>query len=163
MNKPEGLTNRYNIWHSHNTVTFYLEDFIPDQEECRILMLKVIEQVVRDFFLLKNSEFLNDRYAWETAAGFIFDDDYRVIWGDLELSPEDLLGLVDIDIGWFRMHIKQRYNQKYGDNNGQKERRSTGTRRESERREGPTTSYRSYGKGFRKRHHSIWKRCSPRY
>jgi len=115
---------RYNRWHSYNTVTFYLEDFVPDLEECRILMLKLIEQVVRDYLLLKDSEFLNDRYAWETAASFIFDDDYLFAWGNLELSPEDFLGIVDIEISWFRTHIQKRFNQKYGEGNGKEKGRS---------------------------------------
>jgi hypothetical protein len=125
MNTEEQLT-RYNAWHNHNAVTFYLEEFIPDLEECRILMLKLIEQVVRDYLLLKDSEFLNDRYAWETAASFIYDEDYRFNWGEMELSPEDFLGIVDIDISWFRMHIGKRFEEKYGDKHGKEEGRSSG-------------------------------------
>ena len=132
MTKDKDPVTRYNMWHTYNTVSFYLEDFIPDIEECRILILKLIEQVVRDYLLLKDSEFLNDKYTWETAASFIYDDDYRFIWGSMEMSPEDFLGIVDINIDWFRVHITKRLNQKYGEQHGKKERRRDQRREESE-------------------------------
>ena len=113
------LEGRYNRYHSHNTVTFYLDDFIPDIEECRILMLKVIEQAVRDYQLLGESQFINDKVAFETAKAFIFEDDYYFKWGEMELSTKDFLDILDLDIEWLRDQVNKQ--QRKVNNGRQKE------------------------------------------
>ena len=137
------MEERYNKWHTYNQVTFYLEDFIPDPEECRILILKTIEQVIRDYLLLKDSELLNDKIAWITAAAFIFDDDYWFVWGDMELYPYEFLEIVDLDINWFRTYIEKRFNEKYGVKNGKEKRRGNRSNAKPKQRSGLSTRTRS--------------------
>jgi recombination protein RecA len=89
---------RYDKWHAYGDVKFHLSDFLPEQEQCRFLMLKVLEQAVRDYISMYNSSTQSEREAWEEARDFIFDDEYRFMWGNMELSTEEFLDILDIDI-----------------------------------------------------------------
>ena len=106
--------NRYNRTYHHGTATFELDYYTPDREECRFLILKIIEQATRDYLSLFGSDLPNDVYKWETAVGFIFDPEYTILWGEVNLSLEDLLNIVDIDTSWFREKITQCFKEKYG-------------------------------------------------
>lgn len=106
--------DRYNRLYQHGAVKFELSFYLPDIEECRFLILKVVEQSVGDYLSLFGSNLPNDIATWESAVGFIFDEDYRIMWGDLELSQEDLLGIVDIDVRWFREKMLERFKEKHG-------------------------------------------------
>ena len=75
---------------------------IPEIDECRFLVKKVIEQAVRDFAALENAESSGDQLDYQTACGFLFDDDYRISWGGEEMSLQDLLDWVDLDAEWVR-------------------------------------------------------------
>lgn len=106
------MADRYNRYYKHGEVTFYLGDHAPDMEESRFLILKVMEQAIRDYLALEEAQTTHEVFLWQTAAGFIFDDDYRLMWGDQELSPEDLLGMVDINISWLRQKVRQKAQAK---------------------------------------------------
>jgi len=115
--------DRYNRLYQHGAAQFELSFYLPDIEECRFLILKVVEQAVRDYLSLFGSNLPNDIATWETAVGFIFDEDYKIMWGNLELSQEDLLGIVDIDVKWFRERMLERFKEKHGRYHGKKEER----------------------------------------
>ena len=115
--------NRYNREYVHGNVTFRLSDFYLNIDECRFLILKIVEQTVRDYMALyeivsikdeyiQNMAVTRDEYIFHTAAGFIFDDSYTIWWGDQELTPADLLELVDINIDWFRQKVRERIKKK---------------------------------------------------
>jgi hypothetical protein len=108
------LEDRYDKQYSHNTVTFYLDSYTPNIEECRFLILKVVEQTVRDFLTLFGSDLTSEQILWHTAVGFIFDNDYRLHWGELEVAPEDLLAVVDVDMEYFRDKMRERFEEKHG-------------------------------------------------
>jgi len=114
---------RYDKVHTHGTVSFLLNTYIPNIEEYRFLILKVVEQSVRDYLLLSRSDLPSDIYLWKTAASFIFDSEHKIMWGDLEMSLEDLLDVVDIDVIWFREKVARRYQQKHGEDHGTEEER----------------------------------------
>lgn len=104
--------NRYNKGHSYGDVRFYLADFMPTEEQCRYMMLKVLEQAVRDYCSLANSEIASDHETWLLAKEFLFDEEYRIMWGDLELSTEDYLDIIDLDIRWVREQTIKRFNRR---------------------------------------------------
>lgn len=75
---------------------------LPEVDECRYLIQKIIEQAVRDFIALEKSTSATEHYSYETACGFLFDDNYRVNWGGEEKSFQDLLDFIDLDAAWVR-------------------------------------------------------------
>ena len=107
--------NRYNREHRHGDVTFYLSDFKPEPEQCRFLMLKVLEQAVRDYCALVDSVVPNERVLWETARDFIFDDEYKIAWGDWNLNIVEFLEILDIDASWFREQTTKKFKARHGD------------------------------------------------
>ena len=103
---------RYDREHNYNGVTFQLDNFHPDADDDRILIYKVIEQSIRDYLLLYNSELVNEQEAWITAGDFLFDDDYLLQWGTWELSPEELFELINLNIHYFRKEVAKRFAEK---------------------------------------------------
>ena len=100
--------DRYDKNYQYGKITFFLADFIPDEEQCRLLMLKVLEQAVRDYCTLIDSEIVNDKESWENARAFIFDDDYYFRWGDWELNLESFLDILNLEIDWVREQTKRK-------------------------------------------------------
>jgi hypothetical protein len=96
------MDNRYNQEYTHGSVVFYLSDCMPDMEQCRFLILKVLEQAVRDYCSLSGSELPNEQLIYHQAKEFLYNDQYYLMWGGLELTTEELLQLVDLDISWVR-------------------------------------------------------------
>lgn len=90
--------------------------FIPTEEESRYLLLKIVEQAVRDYLSLRTSNTPIDREFYETACEFLFDDDYQIEYGDLNLSLKDILEGTDVEIIWFRekvLKLKEKKNCEY--------------------------------------------------
>lgn len=109
---PLPTEERYNRQHNYNGVTFQLDDFIADNEESKILIMKCCEQAIRDYQLLGDSELASEREAWETAKDFLYDDDYLMFWGTWEISPRELLDIVAIDIDYLRCNITKKLEGK---------------------------------------------------
>jgi len=106
--------DRYDVWHKYNQVKFYLSRYTPNPEECRILILKVTEEAMRDYLGYFNHPSGSKRELWDTASGFIFDDEYRFMWGDKEVSPETLLQNVDLEIEYLRRSAIKQFKGKHG-------------------------------------------------
>lgn len=88
---------------------------IPELDECRFLIKKVIEQAVRDFAALEDAVSSSEQSDYQTACGFLFDDDYHINWGGQEMSLQDLLDWVDLEAEWVRkkaLLAKERRKQK---------------------------------------------------
>ena len=103
------MDDRYDREHHYNQVVFSLPYYLPNPEEVRFLIMKVIEQAVRDYCSLANAELPAEKALWETARGFIFDDSYTVDWGDKEYRLEDLLDILELDIVWFREQTTKKF------------------------------------------------------
>jgi len=78
---------------------------LPLADECRYLILKIIEQAVRDYLALENNSAPIDRFYYETACRFLFDNDYTIDYGGVERNLQGLLNILDIDISWFRERV----------------------------------------------------------
>lgn len=83
------------------------ENSLPHIDECRYLILKVVEQSVRDYLALEDSRAPIEKYYFEIARDFIFNDDYVIHWGKSTKSCTDLLDILDIDIDWFRDRVRR--------------------------------------------------------
>ena len=112
--------DRYDKEQSYGEVRFFLSSYLPDIEECRFLLMKIIVQAVRDYCSLANAELPSDRTLWEETKGFLFDDEYRIMWGNTELSFEDILDILSLDIAWFREQTQKKFKAKDNEN-GRKE------------------------------------------
>jgi hypothetical protein len=120
---------RYNREYSHGSVTFFLSDYTPNIEECRFLILKIVEQATRDYISLFGSNVSSEKALWETAHGFIFDDEYRIMWGNTEMGTEDLVGIVDVDVHYLRERVRKQFKERHN-NGSQEERREARGRKE---------------------------------
>jgi hypothetical protein len=99
-----------------NTDEFEDWQTLPNLDECRFLILKIIEQAVRDFISLEGSTAPIEQFGYETAVDFLFKDDYEINWGDTTITFCDLLDFLDVDIEWFRekvLQAKERKNQRF--------------------------------------------------
>ena len=103
------IDDRYDKEHYYGEVRFFLSNYYPNIEECRFYLIKMIEQAVRDFCSLHNAELPAEQVLWQEAKGFIFDDSYRVMWGEQEMSFEDILDILDLDIHWFREQTRKKF------------------------------------------------------
>jgi hypothetical protein len=103
--------SRYDCYHVYGNVTFYLANHLPDLDEVHLLLMKVLEQAVRDYCSLHTSDLHSDQLIWEESRDFIFDDSYRFMWGDRELSFSDLLDILNLDVSWFRVQTKKKFEE----------------------------------------------------
>ena len=91
---------------------------IPHIDECRYLILKMIEQAVRDYISLGNSSAPIERYYYETACEFLFDDDYYIDYGGVDRNLRDLLDILDINVDWFRERVVKLKDRRIRDEKG---------------------------------------------
>lgn len=105
--------DRYNREYQVGKTTFYLEPCLPTEDQCRHLMLKMLEHTVNEYLVLADAVLEKDITAWKTARDFLFDDHYRIWWGDWELSFKDYLDILNIDIEYARKKIKKRFEEKH--------------------------------------------------
>jgi hypothetical protein len=109
------MDDRYNQYHTLGDVEFYLDDYEIDYEECCFILLKVVEQAIRDYCLLPWSHIPYKQEHWETARDFIFDDNYEIDWGNITLSLGNICEILafseqsKIDIDWIRRKTKEKY------------------------------------------------------
>lgn len=96
------MIDRYDAWHTYGKVRFYLPAYTPDIEEVRLLMMKVLEQAVREYCSLQQPTNIHEQQTYDLAKDFLFDDNYYFMWGDIEMSLSDMLDILDIDTQWFR-------------------------------------------------------------
>ena len=93
----------------YGEVKFHLSDYIPSKEQCRILMLKVLEQAVRDYCSLAKSELANEQQQWEEARAFLMDKNYHFKLGDYDLTLESFLDILDLDVDWVREQTRKKF------------------------------------------------------
>ena len=72
------------------------------ESSSRLLIIAVLHQAIKDYLYVANAA---TQCSKVTAHGFLFNDEYRVDWGDKVMSPSELLGEADIDISWLRDKI----------------------------------------------------------
>ena len=98
--------DRYKGEQSWGSVTFELRDFVPSVDETRDLLIKVIEQAIRDYIRLHDTKNYVEAEDLFTAEEFLFNDDYFIDFGDEELNCEQILAMLSIEIKWLRDKIR---------------------------------------------------------
>jgi hypothetical protein len=94
---------------------------LPYIDECRILILKMIEQAIRDYLSLRGSSAPIEQVYYHTACEFLFNDDYYIDYGGVDRNLEDLLDILDINITWFRERINKLKNKRIQDQREKRE------------------------------------------
>jgi hypothetical protein len=84
----------------------------PNLDECRLLIFKIIEQSIRDYLSLKGSSAPIEQEYYHTACEFLFNNNYYIDYGGIDLNLEDFLNILNIDLQWFREKIIKIKNQK---------------------------------------------------
>lgn len=93
---------RYGTTFYWSGIPFTLSEPFPPEDECRFLLLKILEQAIRDYINLQNSSILLEKFYFQTAEGILFDDDYRINYGGHDMSLSDILHAINIEQEWFR-------------------------------------------------------------
>lgn len=75
----------------------------------------MIEQAVRDYLSLEKTSAPIERYYYDTACEFLFDDEYVVEFGGANKNLREWLEILDIEIQWFRERVIKLKNAKYKD------------------------------------------------
>ena len=91
------------------------EAWILQEDDCRFLLLKMVEQAVRDYLVLSSSIAPIERYHFTSAEAFIFDEDYLIKYGEYELALHDILGILNIEADWFRNRVLKLKDMKVKD------------------------------------------------
>ena len=86
---------------------------LPYLDECKFLILKVIEQSIRDFVALSHATVPTEQQYFITASGFLFDDDYRIDWGGQDKSLRELTEIIGLEQEWIRDKVLVTYEQKH--------------------------------------------------
>lgn len=85
---------------------------VPHEEEIKFIFLKVVEQTIRDYINFAGAKTPSERFCFETANGFLFDDAYTIDWGGSDLSLNQILAILDLDIDWLRRKVNVLRNKK---------------------------------------------------
>jgi len=80
-------------------------------EDTKRLILAIILQAKLDYLYTGKQKDLVERQ--ENAEEFIYNDEYKLLWGDLELSARDFFYLVDIEIDYFRRVCSESYKNRH--------------------------------------------------
>lgn len=107
MDKEEIIPEvRYGVTHTWGDVSFFLQDFHPHEDECKYLLLKILEQSIRDYVNLDRADSTVEKQYFETAREFLFNDEYWIDYGGVDFNLQSVLDVLDIGIEWFREHVE---------------------------------------------------------
>jgi len=96
----QGYEVRYFEW---NKTIFKVISTSCTLTDTKVLMSAIISQAVKDFERLANPSSRKkkaDIEYWETAKGFLFDDNYLIQYGDLELNFAEMLNSIAEESGF---------------------------------------------------------------
>lgn len=84
---------------------FILTEFYPQEDECKFLLMKMIEQSIRDYINLEKCIAPIEIQHFESARDFLFDDEYTIQYGEREIGLVDVLHILSLEIDWFREKV----------------------------------------------------------
>lgn len=105
------LKGKLGDWADHSFALGYDYDPLMYQEECRRLWCAVIEQAVNEYIDFKFSRDPEERKLYYLAKEFLFDDNYKMQFGDKLVSLEELAGVLGLDLEWIRYGIRRKENK----------------------------------------------------
>lgn len=80
---------------------------VPEIDECRNILLQVIKQAMDDIQVYRNKTKPEHVEIYQTAHDFLFDDEYYIQWGDIELNLDQICEIISLDIDWIRQKLAQ--------------------------------------------------------
>lgn len=86
----EGQMVRYFLWNGKEYQVVNAECF-PD--DGKILMRAIFQQAINDYIKLSSKKLLKeeDKVNFDTAKGFLFDDDYTIDFGGMDITLKDMV------------------------------------------------------------------------
>jgi len=84
----------------------------PFTDEVRILLLKIVEQAVRDYLTLSQAYSTQDKFDYQTACNFLFDDHYYINFGGEDINLEWILYILGLEIKWFRIRLVKKKDER---------------------------------------------------
>ena len=85
----------------------------PDEQECRLIILHVINQATKDYENFRGKTTEEEIELFNSAAGFLFNDEYTVDWGEETVTVRKLCDHIGIDIDWLRNNIGKRLDTEF--------------------------------------------------
>lgn len=79
-----------------------LNQCAPFEDESKILILKIIEQAIKDYLTLENRVGPIDQFNFESAREFLFNDEYKIRYGIYNFNLEELTHFLGLNIEWIR-------------------------------------------------------------
>jgi hypothetical protein len=81
---------RYFVWNNREYSVVNRPCYIDD---AKTILRAILQQAINDFIKLSSKKLTKDedKFDLQTAKGFIFDDDYVVDFGGMDLNIRDLL------------------------------------------------------------------------
>lgn len=104
-------SSRYDRDYLYGSIMFHLSNFEIPPDQSRFLLLKIVEQAVRDY-TTEGIDTSADKEIWESARDLIYNDEYYFDWGDWVINLEEALDLLNIDISWFRSQTTKKYKDR---------------------------------------------------
>jgi hypothetical protein len=77
----------------------------PQLDECKMILLHLVRQAIDDYQLFVGKTKPEHQEIFLSASGFLFDADYLIQWGDIELSLEQICDVINLDLEWVRSKI----------------------------------------------------------
>ncbi len=87
------------------------EEYVVEPDETKSLFLHIIDRAILDFKNLRESKIPIEQEWFQTAQGFLYDKDYKIPWGEYDLSLGDILDYLGVDHDWFYRKLKKRINK----------------------------------------------------
>lgn len=85
----------------------------PDEQECKIIILRTINQAIKDYEFYKDKKGEEEEEIFWTAKGFLFEDSYMIFWGDYLVNLRVLCDYADINVDWVRNLIVKKLDLKF--------------------------------------------------
>jgi hypothetical protein len=92
----------------------FVDPVLPTIEQAPMVVLKVIEQAIKDCVVMYGERRFDGNPTWLTAYDFIFDDEFLVEWGEILISPEEMMSLVGLNIEYMREMVRKKMLEKVG-------------------------------------------------
>lgn len=78
---------------------------LPHTDEARMIIVKIIEQSVRDYLGFQKSRVPIERFHFRTAYGFLFENVYIIDYGEVEVLATTLMQVINVDPTWLRERV----------------------------------------------------------
>ena len=86
---------------------------IPQPDEILYLLLRVVEQAIRDYLSLDKAAAPIEKEYYDTACQFLFDDEYVMEFGGANKTLKEILEMLEIEVIWFREKVIKLKQQKH--------------------------------------------------